>query len=40
VLAVDGLFRRFDETLRASGFRAMSGQIVDATNRTRISRIT
>lgn len=29
--AVDGLFRRFDETLRTSGFLAMSGQIVDAT---------
>jgi IS5 family transposase len=29
--AVDGLFRRFDEALRASGFLAMSGQIVDAT---------
>jgi transposase, IS5 family len=29
--AVDGLFARFDETLRASGFLAMSGQIVDAT---------
>src|SRR4051794_15445905 len=29
--AVDVLFRRFDELLRASGFLAMSGQIVDAT---------
>ena len=29
--AVDGLFRRFDEALRATGFLAMSGQIVDAT---------
>src|SRR3954471_6413853 len=29
--AIDGLFRRFDETLRACGFLAMSGQIVDAT---------
>jgi len=29
--AVDGLFRRFDEALRAAGFLAMSGQIVDAT---------
>src|SRR6186997_959602 len=29
--AVDILFRRFDEALRASGFLAMSGQIVDAT---------
>jgi transposase, IS5 family len=29
--AVDALFRRFDEALRASGFLAMSGQIVDAT---------
>jgi IS5 family transposase len=29
--AVDGLFLRFDEALRASGFLAMSGQIVDAT---------
>ena len=29
--AIDGLFRRFDEALRASGFLAMSGQIVDAT---------
>ena len=28
--AVDGLFRRFDEALRASGFLAMGGQIVDA----------
>jgi hypothetical protein len=29
--AIDALFRRFDETLRAEGFLAMSGQIVDAT---------
>lgn len=29
--AVDGLFRRFDDALRVSGFLAMSGQIVDAT---------
>ena len=29
--AVDGLFRQFDDALRASGFLAMSGQIVDAT---------
>src|SRR3954453_8285110 len=29
--AVEVLFRRFDELLRASGFLAMSGQIVDAT---------
>src|SRR3954451_9389958 len=29
--AVDILFRLFDEALRASGFLAMSGQIVDAT---------
>jgi len=29
--AIDGLFRRFDEALRASGFLAMAGQIVDAT---------
>ena len=29
--AVDGLFRRFDAALRAAGFLAMSGQIVDAT---------
>lgn len=29
--ALDGLFRQFDEALRASGFLAMSGQIVDAT---------
>jgi IS5 family transposase len=29
--AIDGLFRRFDEALRVSGFLAMSGQIVDAT---------
>ena len=29
--AIDGLFNRFDEVLRASGFLAMSGQIVDAT---------
>jgi transposase, IS5 family len=29
--AVDGLFLRFDEALRASGFLAMTGQIVDAT---------
>jgi len=28
---VDGLFRQFDDALRASGFLAMSGQIVDAT---------
>jgi IS5 family transposase len=28
---VDALFRRFDAALRASGFLAMSGQIVDAT---------
>src|SRR5438552_14882153 len=27
----DVLFRRFDEVVRASGFLAMSGQIVDAT---------
>ena len=29
--AIDGLFRRFNEALRTSGFLAMSGQIVDAT---------
>jgi transposase, IS5 family len=29
--AVDALFERFDEALRAAGFLAMSGQIVDAT---------
>ena len=29
--AIDGLFQRFDAALRASGFLAMSGQIVDAT---------
>jgi IS5 family transposase len=29
--AVDALFRRFDEALRACGFLAMGGQIVDAT---------
>ncbi len=29
--AVDALFHRFDEALRASGFLAMRGQIVDAT---------
>jgi transposase, IS5 family len=29
--AIDPLFRRFDEALRAAGFLAMSGQIVDAT---------
>jgi hypothetical protein len=29
--AINGLFQRFDEVLRASGFLAMSGQIVDAT---------
>jgi len=29
--AIDGLFKRFDEVLRASGSLAMSGQIVDAT---------
>ena len=29
--AIDGLFRQFDNALRASGFLAMSGQIVDAT---------
>ena len=29
--AIDGLFRQFDDALRASGFLAMSGQIVDAT---------
>jgi IS5 family transposase len=29
--AVDALFQRFDAALRASGFLAMSGQIVDAT---------
>ena len=29
--AIDALFKRFDETLRSSGFLAMSGQIVDAT---------
>jgi transposase, IS5 family len=29
--AVGGLFRQFDDALRASGFLAMSGQIVDAT---------
>ena len=29
--AVAGLFRRFDEALRAAGFLAMGGQIVDAT---------
>jgi IS5 family transposase len=31
--AVDALFARFDAALRASGFLAMSGQIVDATTR-------
>ncbi len=29
--AIDGLFRRFDEALRAAGFLTMSGRIVDAT---------
>jgi hypothetical protein len=29
--AIDGLFKRFDDVLRASGFLVMSGQIVDAT---------
>jgi IS5 family transposase len=29
--AMDALFRRFDDALRASGFLAMGGQIVDAT---------
>jgi IS5 family transposase len=29
--AIDALFQRFDAALRASGFLAMSGQIVDAT---------
>ena len=29
--AIDGLFQCFDAALRASGFLAMSGQIVDAT---------
>jgi IS5 family transposase len=29
--AIDALFARFDRALRASGFLAMSGQIVDAT---------
>ena len=29
--AIEGLFARFDQALRASGFIAMSGQIVDAT---------
>ena len=29
--AIDDLFKRFDDLLRASGFLAMSGQIVDAT---------
>ena len=29
--AVDALFARFDATLRASGYLAMGGQIVDAT---------
>jgi transposase, IS5 family len=29
--AIDTLFRQFDEALRAAGFLAMSGQIVDAT---------
>lgn len=29
--AIDDLFKRFDDVLRASGFLAMSGQIVDAT---------
>ena len=29
--AIDGLFQHFDAALRASGFLAMSGQIVDAT---------
>jgi transposase, IS5 family len=28
--AIDGLFRRFDAALRATGFLAMSGQIIDA----------
>ena len=29
--AIEGLFARFDETLRVAGYIAMSGQIVDAT---------
>lgn len=29
--AIEGLFARFDQALRASGFIAISGQIVDAT---------
>jgi hypothetical protein len=29
--AIEGLFARFDAALRASGYIAMSGQIVDAT---------
>jgi hypothetical protein len=29
--AIDTLFRRFDEALRASGYLAMAGQIIDAT---------
>jgi transposase, IS5 family len=29
--AIDTLFRRFEETLRASGYLAMAGQIIDAT---------
>ena len=29
--AIDDLFKRFDDVLRASGYLAMSGQIVDAT---------
>ena len=29
--AIDALFKRFDDVLRASGFLAMSGQIVGAT---------
>jgi Transposase domain (DUF772) len=28
--AIDTLFRRFDEALRASGYLAMAGQIIDA----------
>jgi transposase, IS5 family len=28
--AIDALFRRFDETLRASGYLALGGQIIDA----------
>ena len=30
--AFDDMFKRFDDVLRASGFLAMSGQIVDATS--------